>query len=261
MKIDEVKKEMLAIERRSEILTKLQQDGKVLVNDLSKLYQVTEETIRRDLEKLEVEGIVKKTYGGAVLAETLNVDLPYYVRKQTNVQNKESIASKIAELIQDGDHIMLDASSTAVYVIKKIKNLKNITVITNSIEILLELADINGWKVFSTGGSMKEGALALVGHQAEEMIDHFHVDKTIISCKGIDQEFGITDSNEPDVEIKRHMVKAAKQVILAVDSSKFDKTSFVRMGDFSQVDTIVTDSAPRQDWIDSMESCGTMIVY
>jgi DeoR/GlpR family transcriptional regulator of sugar metabolism len=252
---------MLAIERRSEILTKLQQEGKVLVNDLSKLYQVTEETIRRDLEKLEVEGIVRKTYGGAVLVETLNVDLPYYVRKQTNVQSKENIASKIAELIQDGDHIMLDASSTAVYVIKRIKQLKNITIITNSIEILLELADVTGWKVFSTGGTMKEGALALIGHQAEEMIDHFHVDKAIISCKGIDQEFGITDSNEPDVEIKRHMVKAAKQVILAVDSSKFDKISFVRMGAFDQVNTIVTDSVPQQTWIDHMEQYDVTILY
>ncbi len=252
---------MLAIERRSEILTKLQQEGKVLVNDLSRLYQVTEETIRRDLEKLEVEGIVKKTYGGAVLAETLNVDLPYYVRKQTNVQSKESIASKIAELIQDGDHIMLDASSTAVYVIKKIKQLKNITVITNSVEILLELVDMTGWKVLSTGGTMKEGSLALVGHQAEEMIDHYHVDKAIISCKGIDQGYGITDSNEPDVEIKRHMVKAAKQVILAVDSSKFDKISFVRMGAFDQVDMIVTDSMPQQTWTEHMEQYDVTILY
>ena len=251
---------MLAIERRSEILTKLQQEGKVLVNDLSKFYQVTEETIRRDLEKLEIEGIVKKTYGGAVLAETLNIDLPYYVRKQTNVQSKENIASKIAELIKDGDHIMLDASSTAVYVIKKIKQLKNITIVTNSIEIMLELADVNGWKVFSTGGAMKEGALALVGHQAEEMIDRFHVDKAIISCKGIDQEFGITDSNEPDVEIKRHMVKAAKQVILAVDSSKFDKISFVRMGTFDQVNTVVTNMEPSQEWKDVLENAGVTVI-
>lgn len=107
----------------------------------------------------------------------------------------------------------------------------------------------------------EEGALALIGHQAEEMIDHFHVDKAIISCKGIDQEFGITDSNEPDVEIKRHMVKAAKQVILAVDSSKFDKISFVRMGAFDQVNTIVTDSVPQQTWIDHMEQYDVTILY
>ena len=251
---------MLAIERRSEILTKLQQDGKVLVNDLSKFYHVTEETIRRDLEKLEVDGIVKKTYGGAVLAETLNVDLPYNVRKQTNVQGKKSIAATIAELIQDGDHIMLDASSTAVYVIKYIKKLNNITIITNSIEILLEVADVSGWKVFSTGGIMKEGALALVGHQAEEMIDHFHVDKAIISCKGIDKKLGITDSNEQDVEIKKHMVKSAKQVILAVDSSKFDKSSFFRMGSFEKIDIVVTDIEPSVEWRDVLEGASVKVV-
>lgn len=251
---------MLAIERRSEILTKLQQDGNVLVNDLSKFYHVTEETIRRDLEKLEVDGIVKKTYGGAVLAENLNIDLPYNVRKQTNVQSKESIASTIAELIQDGDHIMLDASSTAVYVIKHIKKLNNITLITNSIEILLEVADVSGWKVFSTGGCMKEGALALVGHQAEEMIDHFYVDKAVISCKGIDKKLGITDSNESDVEIKKHMVKSAKQVILAVDSSKFDKSSFVRMGSFEQIDIVVTDIEPSVEWRDVLEGASVKVI-
>ncbi len=251
---------MLAIERRSEILTKLQQDGKVLVNELSQLYHVTEETIRRDLEKLEVDGIVKKTYGGAVLIENLNIDLPYNVRKQTNVQSKESIASSIADMIQDGDHIMLDASTTAVYVIKYIKNRNDITIITNSIQILLEVSDMTGWKVFSTGGVMKEGALALVGHQAEEMIDHYHVDKAIISCKGIDMKLGLTDSNEPDVEIKKHMVKSAKQVILAIDSSKFDKASFVRMGAFEQIDTIVTDMEPSSEWKDTLEGAGVEIV-
>ena len=251
---------MLAIERRKGILIRLQQDGKVLVNDLSHFYHVTEETIRRDLEKLEAEGIAKKTYGGAVLTDHLNVDLPYYVRKQTHVQSKERIATRIAELIEDGDHIMLDASSTAVYVIKKIKHLKNITLITNSIEILLELADMTGWKVFSTGGTMKEGSFALVGHQAEDMIDHFHVDKAIISCKGIDREYGITDSNESDVEIKRHLVRASRQVILAVDSSKFDKISFVRMGAFDQIDQIVTDSIPQKTWVEYMEQLGVEIL-
>jgi len=252
---------MLAIERRNEIITKLQQEGKVLVGDLSQLYKVTEETIRRDLEKLEQEGIAKKTYGGALLIDNLNVDLPYYVRKQTNIASKEKIAAIIADMIQEGDHIMLDASSTAVYVIKRIKQLKNITVITNSIEIMLELSDVAGWKVFSTGGVMKEGALALVGHQAECMIDNFHVDKAIISCKGIAQEFGITDSNELDVEIKKHMVQAAKQVILAVDSSKFDRISFVRMGDFSMADIIVTDAEPEAAWKEQLERAEVFLRY
>lgn len=252
---------MLAIERRNEILAKLQEEKTVLVSDLSQCYQVAEETIRRDLEKLEQEGLAKKTYGGAVLRENLNVDLPYNVRKQTNVKSKQKIARIIGDLIQDGDHIMLDASSTALFVVKYIKTRKNITVITNSIEIMIELSDKVGWNVMSTGGTMKEGALALVGQQAECMIDNFHVDKAIISCKGIDKTYGVTDSNEPDVQIKRHIIGAANQIILAADSTKFNKISFAKMTDFLNVDVVVTDVEPDDSWKETFERTGISVLY
>ncbi len=179
---------MLAIERRNKILSMLQRESRVVVSDLSTSFNVTEETIRRDLEKLEKEGFAKKTYGGAIINESLNVDLPYTVRKKANVTNKQYIAEIISSMIEDGDHIMMDASSTAVYVAKHLKNKKNITIITNSIEILLELSEVAGWKVLSTGGTLREGSLSLVGYQAEKMITNYHVDKAIISCKGIDME-------------------------------------------------------------------------
>ena len=148
---------MLAIERRNTILSRLTEDGKVIVADLSRLFNVTEETIRRDLEKLENEGLAKKTYGGAVLNQNQNnIDLPFTVRKETNVSEKRMVAQKTAELIKDGDYIMLDASSTAIFVAKEIKNRKNITLITNSVEILLEMADKEDWRVLSTGGSLKK---------------------------------------------------------------------------------------------------------
>lgn len=243
---------MLAIERRNEILAKLQEESKVLVSDLSQYYVVTEETIRRDLEKLEQEGFAKKTYGGAILCDNLNLELPYNVRKRTNVKEKQEIAKLAGGLIKDGDRIMLDSSSTSLYIAKSIKRCKNITVITNSIEILLELADKPDWKVLSTGGLLKEGALSLVGQQAESMIDNYHVDKVIISCKGIDREYGITDSNELDVQIKRHYLKAAKQRILAADSSKFDKISFMKMCDLSEMDVLVTDKRPEEAWMEKI---------
>ena len=105
---------MLAIERRNAILAKLNTQGKVIVTDLSREFDVTEETIRRDLEKLDNEGLAKKTYGGAVINQNLNIDLPFNVRKRANVELKQKIAEKIAEMIHDGDYIMLDASSTAI---------------------------------------------------------------------------------------------------------------------------------------------------
>lgn len=245
---------MLAIERRNQILAILQKESRVVVGDLSRLFHVTEETIRRDLEKLEKEGFAKKAYGGAIINESFNIDIPYNVRKKANVQNKQVIAELIGELVQDGDHVMLDASSTAVYIAKHLKNKKNLTVITNSIEILLELSDVAGWKVLSTGGVMKEGSLSLVGYQAEKMISSFHVDKTIVSCKGIDADNGITDSNEMEAHIKKLMLDAANKRILAVDNSKFDKISFTKIDELNGVNIIVTDMEPDQRWKRTMAS-------
>lgn len=239
---------MLAIERRNQILAKLQQENKVVVSDLSQKYNVTEETIRRDLEKLEQEGFAKKTYGGAVLNESLYAEVPYNVRKLTNTEAKKRVADLAESLVQDGDHIMLDASSTALFIVKRLKSKKNLTIITNSIEIIIELADKPGFNVLSTGGTLKEGALALTGYQAERMIHSFHVDKAFISCKGIDKECGFTDSNEMDVQIKKAMLKAAKQKIFVIDQSKFDKTSFVNIVNFDEIDMVITDSEPAQSW-------------
>ena len=239
---------MLAIERRNKILAMLQRDSRVVVSDLSVSFNVTEETIRRDLEKLEKEGFAKKTYGGAIINESLNVDLPYTVRKKANVSNKQYIAEIISSMIEDGDHIMMDASSTAVYVAKHLKTKKNITIITNSIEILLELSEVTGWKVLSTGGTLREGSLSLVGYQAEKMLTNYHVDKAIISCKGIDLDKGITDSNEMDAQIKKLMFESANTRILAADNSKFNKISFTKIGDLEDIDIMITDTEPDDKW-------------
>lgn len=252
---------MLAIERRSAILAKLSAEGKVIVSDLSREFDVTEETIRRDLEKLDNDGLAKKTYGGAVVNEKLNNDLPFNVRKRSNVAEKQLIAEKIAPLIHDGDYIMLDASSTAIYVTECIKDLKNITLITNSVEILLELADKKDWKILSTGGALKRGGLSLVGTSAERMIRGFHVDLAVCSCKGLDINKGITDSNEKDSEIKQAIFAAADKKVLAVDSTKFDRISFVRVCDIADVDVIVTDVQPADRWIEHCKEKNVQLIY
>ena len=148
---------MLALERRNLILEKLQAEKRVVVSDLSQLYNVSEETIRRDLDKLEKEGLAIKSYGGAVINEDISIDIPLNVRKNQNVSGKQKMAEIDASLVKDGDHIFLDASTTAVFVAKALKEKQRLTVITNSMEILLELADVSGWNIISTGGVMKEG--------------------------------------------------------------------------------------------------------
>lgn len=252
---------MLAIERRNAILAKLSLEGKVVVSDLAREFEVTEETIRRDLEKLDKDGLARKTYGGAVKNENFNIDLPFHVRKQTNVESKRRIAAMIGEMIHDGDYIMLDSSTTALYVIKNILDRKKITLITNSIEILIELCNKPDWMIVSTGGVLKEGGLSLVGYQAERMVSGFHVDIAICSCKGLDANMGVTDSNERDSEIKKAFFNAANKKVLAVDSSKFDKTSFVKVCGVSDIDTVVTDTDPGEHWRKRIEDAGTELVF
>lgn len=202
---------MLAIERKNQILTILQDEKKVVVAELSAKFGVSEETIRRDLEKLEKEGYVVKAYGGAVLNENAQKDLPSMVRRKTNIVGKQRIAELISARIKDGDSIMLDASSTALYIAQKIKDKKNITLITNSVEILYETSDMAGWKIFSTGGIMAEGAMALIGTYANSMVERLHVAKTIVSCKGLEKRRGITDSSEVHSSTKRAHARRGRE--------------------------------------------------
>ena len=252
---------MLAIERKNEILAKLRLEQRVLVSELSAHYGVTEETIRRDLEKLEQEGYAIKTYGGAILGNSTKMDLSYKIRNNTNIEAKRAIGELICGVIEDGDHIMLDDSSTSLYIAKKIKVKKNITVITNSVEILTELADADTWNIMSTGGRLKPESLALVGHTAEQMIRNYHVDKAIISCKGLDTEHGITDSSEFHALTKKAMIASARHTILAADSSKFNKTSFIQIADLGGIDTVVTEKRPDSRWMETFEAQNIRCLY
>ena len=227
---------MLAIERRNEILMKLQAERRVVVSELSQLYDVSEETIRRDLEKLVNEGVAIKSYGGAVINENANLEVPFNIRKNYNVIGKQKIAEQIAAMVKDGESLMLDASSTAVYIAKEKKKKKNLTVI-------------------------REGSFALVGPQTDKMLKSYHVDKAVISCKGFDLESGITDSDELHANNKITMLGAAGKKILAVDKSKFDKTAFTAIGALDDITTVVTDEEPDRRWLQAFEEAGIECVY
>lgn len=252
---------MLAIERRNQILEKLQAEKRVVVSELSQIYEVSEETIRRDLEKLEQEGLAIKSYGGAVLNENSSVDLPLNIRKNRNVAGKRKIADIIAGLIDDGDRLMLDASSTALFIAKSIKDKKNITLITNSIEILIELFDVPDWHVMSTGGTAREGTFALVGPQTDKMLADYHVDKAIISCKGLERDSGLMDSDIQHAENKKTMLHSGAVRILALDHSKFDAVAFTKVAECKDIDVVVTDVKPDTEWLQYFEDLHVQCLY
>ncbi len=254
---------MLAAERRNLILREAQEKGRVIVSDLSRMFDVSEETIRRDLEKLDEDGFVTKGYGGAVLNEAGTVDLPFNIRYKTNPSGKAAIALLTEELIDKRDQIFLDASSTTVFISRRLKQRENdrLSVITNSIENAVALAGAGGIEVVLIGGGLRAESMSLMGGRAIEAIGSYHVKKAFLSCGGIDIEHGITDGNDEVVSIKQAVMNAADQVYLAVDSEKFGRVAFSQVCNLSRIDVLITDKKPDDKWLEALEAAGVSCIY
>lgn len=251
---------MLAAERRKKIIELAHQDKTVLVSVLSRMFDVTEETIRRDLEKLVNDGIITRTYGGAMLNRHTNEDLPFSTRHELNTEIKRSIAMKAIGLINDGDTLMVDPSSTSFELLKLLGNKNNLTVITNSITILHHFAGLE-MNIISTGGTLRPRSLSLVGPVAQETLLRYNVDKALISCKGIDLVRGVTESNEPECELKKYMLSQCDKTILLADHSKFDKTAFTMLTELDRIDYLVTDEEPSEQWLQRSAELDLELIY
>ena len=252
---------MLAAERRNIILERIQEEKKVIVSELSREYEVSEETIRRDLDKLEEGGHIVKSYGGAVLNESNVTELPHNIRRGVNTAAKQKIAELVSNEIEENDHIFLDASTTSVFIAKSIKQKEHLTVITNSIENLLELSMVTGWDIISTGGQLKAGTMSLYGWKTAEALSAYHMDKVFMSCKGLSMDRGIMDGNDETAGIKQAMIASAEKVYLAVDSSKFGRAAFAQICGFNKIDTVITDREPDTVWKDFFASNMIGLIY
>lgn len=231
---------MLIHERYDKIVQLVNERGSIRVTELSELCQVTEETIRRDLDRLEQAGRLRRSHGGAVSVKDQQPEIPYFEREITQADEKKRIAEEAVKLIQPKDRILLDASSTAWYMAASMPDIP-LTVLTNSIKVAMELSSKEKIEVISTGGILASRSLSYVGPLAERSLDTYHVDKAFFSCKGVHLERGISESNELQARIKHKMVGMADQVILLADSSKFGVQAFTHVADLSDVDTIITD--------------------
>ncbi|EUJ47779.1 DeoR/GlpR family DNA-binding transcription regulator [Paenilisteria rocourtiae] len=252
---------MLAFERKDKILSEIKKNKKVHVSQLAKIFSVSEETIRRDLDKLEKEGIVERSYGGATLSQHTNEDLPYATRNIINVEEKKVIAGKTTSLIKAGDSLIADTSSTVFEALNLlVREKENLTIITNSITAVDLLSKFKV-QLILTGGTLRTKSNSLIGSDAANTISRYFVDYAIISCKGISMENGITDSNEPEAEIKNHMLKRANKVILVADASKFDKSAFINIVDISEIDYLITDQEPSHEWRQFLKEKNVTLIY
>lgn len=251
---------MLALERQKKILDILSIEGAVMVSKLSLELGVTEETVRRDLEKLEAQELLRRTHGGALPMAEGSYELSLEKRKSLNVEAKQALARKAVQYIAMGDTIFLDASTTTFYMAKEIKNMRNVTVITNSIRVINELAGVEGIKVLAVGGIVSNNQ-SLVGAMAENAIsENYFADKMFFSSKGIGDNAIILEGNEQECFIKQRMIKNARSCYYLCDKSKIGRVGYMRLATFEDVDFLVTDAEIDDTFRNTLTELGVEII-
>lgn len=245
---------MFDIERRNKIISLLYDKRSLLVQDAADMFGVTRETIRRDLKLLESQGFIIRTHGGAVLSDDIKNEAPLNIREAINTAGKDTIGKCASKIINNGDTIILDASTSSLYVAKNIKSKKGLTVITNAERILLELSSCKDITLISTGGILRPTSLSYVGRAAENAISSYHADKLFLSCKGFSPKFGLTDSSEQESEIRKTMIKCSEKVIFLCDRTKFERIGYVKTARIEDIDVMITDAELPEGWEECLKN-------
>ena len=239
---------MLVIARKQAIRERLQEYKSVQITDLAAALNVTKETIRRDLRDMEQDGELIRTHGGAYILDGVQNDIDISTRQVLKMPEKEIIAQKCDSLIQSGDYIYLDGSTTAWTIAKAISH-RRLTVLTPSLEIANILSASDTVRLFVVGGEFSATSRSFTGNSAVRNLEQYFVDKAIISCRSVSMEFGLTDTNDNDAILHQLALEHAREKYLAIDYSKLDKASFSKIAPVSILDGIIMDRSFPVPWI------------
>nr|WP_080872712.1 DeoR/GlpR family DNA-binding transcription regulator [Oceanobacillus timonensis] len=252
---------MFAKERHEEIVKMIQKDRSVKVSYLMKYFDVSFETIRRDLEFLEKQGFLTRVHGGAVLEEVNSRELSFTVRESKFLKEKQEIANKAVSYVSEGQSIAMDVSTTNTEFAKALKkHFTRLTVLTNSMTIAHELSEMPDYTIIFAGGILRNQELCTVGDFTEEFITQFHIDTFFMSISGISLTKGLTDYGAGELQVKKKMMDIAQDKIVLADSSKFDIVSLLNVCPFNQVHRIITDSNISENILDKYRDAGIEIV-
>ncbi|CAG7614319.1 DeoR/GlpR family DNA-binding transcription regulator [Paenibacillus allorhizosphaerae] len=251
----------MAVDRRKEIINLLEQSGTVRVGDLSQRFGVTDETIRRDLERLESEGLIVRTHGGAVLSHRdKGFEPPVLQRESIRQEQKQAIGKYAASLVEEGEIIALDASTTCLQIVKHLPDMP-LTVLTYSLAIANELVKKRNISMILIGGNFDSDSMAITGMSAETMVEGYHVDKFFFSCQGFDRLRGVSEPYESHARLKKKILNISDQLILVADSSKFQRKSLIRLLSLEDVHMLITDKGLLEEETGILEIKDLKVVY
>lgn len=247
---------MLPAERQKHILEWINGRGKVKTDELAERLSVTPMTIRRDLKTLEEKGLLLRTHGGAVTAQSLGYEIPYEAKIASFPAEKARIAERAASYVEDGQKIILDAGTTTLEIARCLKVRRNITVVTTDLRIALELSAHSGIEVHCTGGFAQPRVYSLVGPQTVASIESVFVDWAFLGASYVDLDIGVSAPGQGKACVKRAMIEAATRSVLVADHSKFGRRAFARVAPLSRFTTVITDSGVDADLLRRMEREG-----
>lgn len=255
-----LKKEVSTATRRSLILERLDADGQLNVSSLSKEMKVSEVTIRHDLNWLEQKKLLLRARGGAIRAEPVAAEFSLTEKNKLHYQEKLRIGKAAADLIENGDTIILDSGTTTMEINNNIENIQSLTVITNALNIANKLAERENVNVIVPGGFLRKNSLSLVGTTAEDSFKNYYCDKLFLAVDGFNTTDGLSTPNVEEAHMNRVMISVSRQVIVVTDSSKFARRSFAFIAPVSAVDIVITDAGIPAEDQKRLETAGVKVI-
>ena len=250
------------VSRRAKILDELEKTGQVSVNELSTVFDISAITIRNDLSQLEKQNMLIRARGGAIKIKFQRMAIdPSISDKQKEFQKeKQLIAKEAIKLIEEGDTIVLDSGTTTTEVAKNLEQFKNLTIITNALNIASILSEYEGISIFMPGGSLRKKSLSLVGVLADENFEKFYCDKLFLGADGFNTTHGMSTPNSEEAHLNQIMIKNSKKVIVVADSRKFERRRFAFIGPISNIHIVVTDSGIKEEDKTRLEQNGVKVI-
>lgn len=250
-------------ERRQQIAQKLEQQQRITVSELVQQFAVSEVTVRKDLAWLETQHIAVRTHGGAILAsaKTHPSEMGLEVRELLQINEKERIGEAAARYVQNGETIALDASTTAMAMAPFLSTKYELTVMTNGLQTAMALNSLsNNISVLIPGGMLRQKSFSLVGTWGKSILQNIHISKAFVGARGLTINEGLTDVNGDEVELKREIVAAAKEVIAVIDSSKWDQVAFATFCPLEKLKLIITDTQAPKHMVHQIRQRGIEIL-
>ncbi len=243
---------MFSNERQDEILDILNKNKSATVEELASELFVSGATIRRDLRMMEAKGLIKRSHGGAMPFKSTADETAFALREQENTSAKKAMANLAVKLIKNGDSVFLDSSTSTGVLIPLLNNFNYLTVTTTGIRNALLLSQTNNVKIYIAGGQILNHSNSIIGTDTIDYISRMHADISFISCSGFTIENGFTDSSIEQAKLKQIMRKNSKILVMLCDSTKFEKTFICTDFYLDDIDYLITDKTPPQEYLDKI---------